>query len=139
MVVYPPIEELVPHRGAMLLLDEIVSYQADSIVARASVARDAWYADERGAMPAWIGVELMAQAAAACAGMEARKQNAPPRAGMLVGCRAYRATSPTFSGTLKVSALRTASDESGFSLFDCGVSAANGAALATGTLQVLLK
>ena len=134
MAAYPPIEELLPHRGAMLLLDEVLSYAASSIVVRATVSRDAWYADERGAMPAWIGIELMAQAAAALAGMEARARNLAPKRGMLIGCRAYRADSPSLSGVLEVSASRTATDESGFSLFDCSV-----AGLVTGTIQVLIQ
>lgn len=134
MAAYPPIEELVPHRGAMLLLDEVVSYEASSIVVRATVSRDAWYADQRGAMPAWIGIELMAQAAAAFAGMEARARNLAPKRGMLIGCRAYRADSPSLSGVLNINASRTATDESGFSLFNCSV-----AGLVTGTIQVIIQ
>ena len=131
MAAFPAIEQLLPHRGAMLLIDEVLSYEADSIVARATVSP--------AGMPAWIGLELMAQAAAACAGMEARLGGSAPRRGMLVGCRAYRAASPSFSGVLEIRASRTASDENGFSLFDCRVTSSSGEALATGTIQVLLQ
>jgi len=137
----PAIEEIVPHRGSMLLIDEILSCEADSIVARATVRREAWYLDETGAMPAWIGIELMAQAAAACGGMEAKRSGLPPRRGMLVGCRTYRAASPSFGGgeVLQVNARRTAAGESGFSIFDCTLTASDGRSLATGTIQVLVQ
>ena len=131
MAAFPAVEQLLPHRGSMLLIDEVLSYEAGSIVARATMSA--------AGMPAWMGLELMAQAAAACAGMEARLGDSAPRRGMLVGCRAYRAASPSFSGVLEIKASRTASDESGFSLFDCSVTASSGEALATGTIQVLLQ
>ena len=131
MAAFPAVEQLLPHRGSMLLIDAVLSHEADSIVTRATLSPDG--------MPAWMGLELMAQAAAAYAGMEARRSGAAPRRGMLVGCRAYRAASPSFSGVLKITASRTASDESGFSLFDCSVTAPSGETLATGTIQVLIQ
>lgn len=135
MAAFPAVEQLLPHRGSMLLIEAVLSCEPDSIVTRATVSPEG--------MPAWMGLELMAQAAAAYAGMEARRGgrigHTQPRRGMLVGCRAYRATSPSFSGVLNVKASRTASDESGFSLFDCSVTTSSGEALATGTIQVLIQ
>jgi predicted hotdog family 3-hydroxylacyl-ACP dehydratase len=135
MAAFPAVEELLPHRGSMLLIDEVLSHEPDSIVTGATVSPEG--------MPAWMGLELMAQAAAACAGMEARRGGrigqTQPRGGMLVGCRAYRATSPSLpGGVLHVAARRTATDE-GFSIFDCSVSTAGGDTLATGKIQVLLE
>ncbi len=129
MAATPGIEELLPHRGSALLIDEVLSYQPDAIVAGAT-AQD---------LPAWMGLELMAQAAAACAGMEARQSGAAARRGMLVGCRSYRASFPSFSGFLKVAASRTASDQNGFSVFDCSIANAAGETLATGNIQVLIQ
>src|SRR5256885_1977578 len=56
---FAPIEDFVPHRGAMLLLREVLACDGDSITVGATVPRAAWYLDEHGAMPAWIGLELM--------------------------------------------------------------------------------
>ena len=131
MAAFPPIEQLLPHRGSMLLTDAVLSYEPDSIVTRATAAPEG--------MPAWMGLELMAQAAAALAGMEARARNQALRRGMLIGCRTFRAASPSLSGALSVKATRTASDPSGFSLFDCSVTGPTGASLVTGTIQVLLQ
>jgi len=131
MAAFPAVEQLLPHRGSMLLIDAVLSCEADSIVTRATVSPEG--------MAAWMGLELMAQAAAACAGMEARRGGTAPRRGMLVGCRAYRAASPSFSGVLRIKASRTASDDSGFSVFDCSVTTSSGETLATGTIQVLIQ
>jgi predicted hotdog family 3-hydroxylacyl-ACP dehydratase len=131
MAAFPAVEQLLPHRGSMLLTDEVLSHEADSIVTRATASPEG--------MPAWMGLELMAQAAAACAGLEARARGQAPRRGMLIGCRVYRAVSPSWSGVLSVKASRTASGESGFSLFECSVTSSSGETLATGTIQVLLQ
>ena len=131
MAAFPAVEQLLPHRGSMLLIDAVLSCEADSIVTRATVSPEG--------MAAWMGLELMAQAAAACAGMEARRAGTAPRRGMLVGCRAYRATAPSLSGVLRIKASRTASDDSGFSVFDCSVTTSSGETLATGTIQVLIQ
>jgi predicted hotdog family 3-hydroxylacyl-ACP dehydratase len=136
---FPPIEELLPHRGAMLLLDSVLSADERCIVAEASVREAAWYLDERGGMPAWIGIELMAQAIAAHAGLRGRMNGKPPKRGVLLGCRAYRARmSRAAPGTvLKVSAKMTLVDESGFGAYDCMIE--HGAAeFAAATLKVFV-
>ncbi|CAH2907314.1 MAG: 3-hydroxydecanoyl-[ACP] dehydratase (EC [uncultured Paraburkholderia sp.] len=60
-----PIEAIIPHRGTMLLIDAVSAFSEETLSARATVHAGAWYADAQGAMPAWIGIELMAQAIAA--------------------------------------------------------------------------
>jgi len=134
---FPPIEELLPHRGAMLLLDRVFSDNEESIVAEATVPEAAWYLDEQGGMPAWIGIELMAQAVAAHAGLRGRLSGKPPRRGVLLGCRAYRAQAPRAAAgaLLKVSATATLVDETGLGAYECRIES-GAAELATATLKV---
>jgi predicted hotdog family 3-hydroxylacyl-ACP dehydratase len=136
---FAPIEDFVPHRGAMLLLREVLACDGDSITVGATVPRAAWYLDEHGAMPAWIGLELMAQAIAAHAGVQGRLQGSGPRRGMLLGCRAYRAALPSFAAgaALEVDARRAAVDESGFAAFDCTLRSA-GREVASATVRVFV-
>jgi predicted hotdog family 3-hydroxylacyl-ACP dehydratase len=134
---FPPMEELLPHRGSMLLLDRVFSENEKSIVAGTTVPEAAWYLDEQGGMPAWIGIELMAQAIAAHAGLRGRMNGKAPKRGVLLGCRAYRARmSRATPGTLlKVSAKMTLVDESGLRAYDCTIE--DGAAqFAAATLKV---
>ena len=137
MQAFPPIEELLAHRGAMLLLDSVLSGDESSIVAEAAVPEAAWYLDEHGGMPAWIGIELMAQAIAAHAALQGRLKNRPPRRGVLLGCRAYRASLPRAAAgaLLKVSARVAFVDESGLGAYDCNIEC-NSAQFAAATLKV---
>ena len=61
---FPLVEELLPHRGTMLLVDRVCDFSDDSALVEFTPRADGWYADESGAMSAWIGIELMAQAIA---------------------------------------------------------------------------
>ena len=90
------VPEVLPHRGTMLLLDAIERCSETGIEVRATVRRDAWYADGNGAMPAWIGIELMAQAIAAHVGLLSMRNGQPARPGVLLGSRRVEAAVPAF-------------------------------------------
>jgi predicted hotdog family 3-hydroxylacyl-ACP dehydratase len=134
---FPPIEELLPQRGTMLLLERVVSENEKSIVAGTTIPEAAWYLDEQGGMPAWIGIELMAQAVAAHAGLRGRRSGKPPKRGVLLGCRAYRAKAPRAAAgaVLKIVANMTLLDESGLGAYDCSIES-NAEEFATATLKV---
>jgi predicted hotdog family 3-hydroxylacyl-ACP dehydratase len=85
---YPAVEKLVAHRDAMLLIDRVLASTPGGIQVAADVDPHAWYADTGGSMPAWVGVELMAQAVAAWAGLQAWQRDAAPKRGFLLGTRA---------------------------------------------------
>jgi predicted hotdog family 3-hydroxylacyl-ACP dehydratase len=138
MAGFPPIEELLPHRGAMLFVDSVVSGDENSIVVAATVPEAAWYLDERGGMPAWIGIELMAQAIAAHTGLQGRLRGVPPKRGVLLGTRAYHSRLASLRpGTrLLVAARITYMDEGGFGAFDCTIKNQMSEELASATLKV---
>src|SRR3954468_20060608 len=75
------IEALIPHRGAMRLLDRVLEVDDDRVLAEVDVPFDGLFVRD-GAVPAWIGIEYMAQAVAACAGMRARQSGGAPRGGL---------------------------------------------------------
>ena len=88
-------------------------------------------------MPSWIGIELMAQAIAAHVGLVARSRGKPPKAGVLLGTRQYRASQPRFAAgaELMISARLTYRDESGLGAYDSAI-ALNGAEVATASVNV---
>ena len=47
------IENYVPHRGVMLLLDRLLQADAESAVAQVTVPRDGLFLQDAG-MPAWV-------------------------------------------------------------------------------------
>ncbi|BDU71446.1 ApeP family dehydratase [Mesoterricola silvestris] len=131
-----PAEDLLVHRPPMLLLDAVLDHRRDGILARARVDPGAWYADARGAMPAWFGLELMAQAIAAYGGLNRRAQDREPRLGYLLGTRAYTCTLPAFpaGSELGIHAELKYLDDSGLSAFACGITL-DGEEVATAILK----
>ncbi|HTJ94407.1 MAG TPA: hotdog family protein [Pararobbsia sp.] len=119
----PPIEAIVPHRGTMLLLDAIRAYDATSVTANATVRAGAWYVDQDGAMPAWIGIELMAQAIAAHEGLLSMQDGHPARPGVLLGSRRYEAKLAAFprNALLRIHARELLRSDDGTGAYDCTI------------------
>ena len=132
-----PMDAWLPHRGRMCLVDRVDHCDADGIACTAIVRRDGLFTTAEG-MPAWIGIELMAQAAAAWAGARARAGGGAPRVGFLVGSRRYDAHEPLFAtgAVLRVTAICALAGDNGLRLFDCTI-AHDARTLATGRIGVL--
>ncbi|SAK86620.1 Beta-hydroxyacyl-(acyl-carrier-protein) dehydratase, FabA/FabZ [Caballeronia calidae] len=121
--VFPPIDELIPHRGTMLLMDDVTSCSDDTLTARATVRAGAWYADERGAMPAWIGIELMAQGVAAHVALIAMRAGGRARPGVLLGTRSYQAHVSAFArdARLDIGVREVLRSEEGHGAYECTI------------------
>ncbi|WP_069267962.1 hotdog family protein [Paraburkholderia nodosa] len=134
---FPPIEAIIPHRGTMLLLDSVAACSDESLTALARVRADAWYADEQGAMPAWIGIELMAQAIAAHVGLLSMRDGKPARPGVLLGTRRYEAAQGAFAGgaPLSVTVNELLRSEEGHGAYGCTISQ-DGKLFAEATVKV---
>lgn len=115
------IEQLLPHRGPAILLDRVLDVNAEGCRVAARVDSEIRYLDARGELPAWVGLELMAQAASAFSGWRNTLSGRPVRVGYLLGTRSFDAAEPAFSvGTeLEVEVKVIFLDESGPSAFRC--------------------
>jgi len=129
------VEDLVPHRGAMSLLDEIVDFGPDWLRARVTPRPGSLFATAAG-VPAWVGIEYMAQAAAAFGGIEHVRRGERPSIGLLIGARYYRCVQDFFSfGTALDAHVRIAMrDAEDFAAYDCRIELA-GEAVANCTLK----
>lgn len=86
----PELARLLPHRGAMCLLDAIESASAETIVCRASSHRSpAHPLRVDGRLPALVAIEYAAQAMAAHGGLQAAR-DAAADPGVLVAVRDVR-------------------------------------------------
>ena len=83
-----PVAQLLPHGSEMTLLDRLVEYSPQRSVATVTIREGSHFA-EGGGVPAWVGIEYMAQTIAAHAGFEARLRGEPPAIGFLLGTRSY--------------------------------------------------
>jgi len=120
---FGPIETILPHRGTMLLLDGVSAFTDETLTAHASVHADAWYADADGAMPAWIGIELMAQAIAAHVALLAMRAGGQARPGVLLGSRRYEAHRPVFAcgALLRIEVKELLRGEEGHGAYECAI------------------
>jgi predicted hotdog family 3-hydroxylacyl-ACP dehydratase len=117
-----PIEEFVPHRCTMSLLDRLVEADDGQAVAEARVPHDGMFSSG-GVMPTWVVIEHMAQAIAAWAGVRARAAGRPVPLGFLLGTRRFEAHRPSLqAGALLTIAVRCELlAANGLGLFDCEV------------------
>lgn len=82
-VEYPPIVDLLPHRGPALLLDGVLSHDSAETVCCATVSVTMQYV-ENGKADAALSMELIAQAAAVRASLTRAESGATPRPGYVV-------------------------------------------------------
>lgn len=131
----PPVAELVPHSGAMLLLDALVEADERHVVCAVRIRPDSTFC-EGGRVPAIVAIEYMAQAIGAWAGLKARARREPPRIGYLLGTRELLLHVDGFvpGDELRVTALHEWGEEQ-LGVFQCSVTR-NGQPAATAALNV---
>ena len=117
-----PIAELVPHRGAMLLIDRLLADDAEFVRVEAIVKPGELFLAPEG-MPGWVGVELMAQTVASWAGLRALEAKRPVQLGFLLGTRRYECTRPFFplGARLEIEARQEMVGENGLAVFACQI------------------
>lgn len=122
---FPAIEQVLPHRGTMRLVDEIAACSDDTVTVLAHVDAQAWYADAEGAMPSWLGIELMAQAIATHVGLLALRAGGRARPGVLLGASRYEVQAPSFArgARLRVQATELLKSEAGHGAYECTIAA----------------
>ena len=70
----PEIREVVPHSGAMSLLDRVLAVDSDTLVAEVAIHPGSmFYSQAMQGVGSWVGIEYMAQAIAAHAGVLAKQ------------------------------------------------------------------
>ncbi|GAB2497023.1 hotdog family protein [Pseudoxanthomonas sangjuensis] len=116
------IEQVVPHRGAMRLVDRLLDWDEDRAVVGLTVPVDGPF-HEAGGVPAWVGIEYMAQAIAAWAGCQARARGEAPKIGFLLGSRRYVTDIGHFAAgsVLRVEAERELFGDNGLGMFACRI------------------
>lgn len=114
-----PIEELLPHAAPMILVDGVVSFDAESAQVEVTVRAEHPFATEDG-VPAHIGIEYMAQACGALTGCWAKQNGAPVRVGFLLGTRHFRADRSLLAlGTKMIVAIRLVIRDAEMGVFEC--------------------
>lgn len=90
---YPPIEELIPHTGPMVLLDTL-DHWAPGEASCSLQIREGTPFVEQGRVEGATTLEHMAQCVAACLGYEALLGGDGVRVGMIIGCKRFELHAP---------------------------------------------
>jgi predicted hotdog family 3-hydroxylacyl-ACP dehydratase len=83
------IDQLIVHRPPMRLLDGIVQISELKAVAAVLIKRDNPFFEEPHGLPAYCGLEMMAQTIAAIDGYRQLSRGLAPKIGFLLGSRKY--------------------------------------------------
>ena len=120
---WPP-ADLLPHAGDMILIDEVIEFGEEDIRTRIHVRPGGLFNRADGSLPAWVGIELMAQSVAAYAGCQARSKDEPVELGFLLGTRKFECNVEHFpaGSELIIHAQRSLQDDSGMGVFECHLS-----------------
>ena len=85
---WPEIRRLVPHTGPMCLLDRVVAHDAETTTCSVRVEDSGLFlAEAAESVPAWLGIEYLAQCIAVHGGLEAAALGQAPRPGLFLGSR----------------------------------------------------
>lgn len=116
------VEQVLPHRAPMLLA-ETVDYGTDYGQITLTVRNDSPFCDGAQGIPAWVGVEYMAQAMGVFSGVERLQNGATPKIGLLIGTRRYDSAVPLFPlGAQLTTTARLTFFEGEMFVFQCEIS-----------------
>jgi len=134
---FPPISELLPHRGSMALLDHLIEAEPQRALCTVVLRRESSFCRE-GRVPSYVGIEYMAQAAGVLiswANRLAGKKEAG--IGFLVSVRKFDSRVDGFAAgeTLAVEAKEVMRDnDNGIGVMACSIYASGGDLLARAQL-----
>ena len=115
-----PVLDLLPHAPPMALLSRTLLVSDEAYEAEVDILESSLFCSQ-GAVPAWVGIEYMAQAIAAFAGAEALRRGEGVKVGFLLGSREYHCSAPYFKvgSTLSIRVKKVIHDPSGLSVVEC--------------------
>ncbi len=122
---HAPIEELLSHRGKMLLIDKVIDFGDESLTSQVIVRNDGLF-DNGTTVPAWLGMEYMAQTIGAYQGMMDKIANRSIQLGFLLGTRRYICDTPHFKvGALLTIHVKRIMQDQGLGVFECRITDPN--------------
>ncbi len=118
---YSNVAALLPHSGVMVLLDKVLAFDGKSLTAELTVRADGLLGNGLR-VPAWAGIEYMAQAVGAYAGVKSLLAGEPVRLGYLLGTRRYHCNVPDFTpGLILTVKVTNVIQDDKLGVFDCRI------------------
>lgn len=94
------LEQMLPHKPPMVLVDRLISHNNHSAVVEATIKSD--YPFTGRSIGSWVGLELIAQSVAVLAKLTKQANSDKASLGFLLGSRAFTAHIPEFTPGQKV-------------------------------------
>ena len=135
-----PAAEFVLHRPPMLLLDSLVDIGPEFTCCEWQVTDESEFLHAGSGVPAYVGVEFMAQCVAVHAGARARVRGLAPPLGFLLGTRHFKAATKYFEigKSYRTTCSELIRDSSGMGSYECDIQF-QGETIAEARLAVLEK
>jgi len=135
----PDLIDLLPHDMPLVLVDELIDVQEFSIHCRVTISdKNIFFNHETKTLPAWVGIEFMAQSVAGWSGYHAWKKGNKSPIGFLLGSRKYQAECSDFQrGDILDIFAEQVLENNGMAVFSCYIES-NGQQVASSQLNVFV-
>ncbi len=121
MIDYNDVASLIPHSGQMVLLDRVIEFDGENLIAEMTVRDDGLFGNDKN-VPAWAGIEYMAQAVGAYAGIKSKLAGEPIKLGYLLGTRRFSSNVASFvAGTELTINIKVIIQDDKLGAFDCQI------------------
>ncbi|WP_349019715.1 hotdog family protein [Methyloglobulus sp.] len=121
MIDYNDVASLIPHSGQLVLLDKVVEFNDEKLVAEMTVRGDGLFGNDKN-VPAWAGIEYMAQAVGVYAGIKSKLAGEPIKLGYLLGTRRFSSNVASFVvGTELTINVKVIIQDDKLGAFDCQI------------------
>lgn len=118
------LEQVLPHAAPMILLSEFIEAGETHAVCTVTISKNSmFYNATTASIPAYVGIEYMAQTIAAFAGANGLANGGTVKIGFLLGCRKYQPVVTEFvvGDELTITANEVVSESTGLSVFECSI------------------
>ncbi len=135
----PDLIDLLPHDTPLALVDKLIDVQELSIHCQVIISdKNVFFNHETNTIPAWVGIEFMAQTIAGWSGYHAWEKGNKSPIGFLLGSRKYKAECSEFQqgDTLDIFAEQIL-ENNGMAVFSCYIEC-NGQQIASSQLNVFV-
>ncbi len=134
----PNIDNLVPHRNTMSLIDQVSESGDNYLLTTVDLSKPTLFTESDGRIPSYVGLEYMAQTVSAYIGIRSVAKGEPIKLGFLLGTRKYQTELSYFPKDetiiIKVEAVMI-DDE--FGVFDCSISTIENVIIASAQLKAI--
>lgn len=123
---FPDVSSFVPHKAPMILINKLVAVDKSNVHCQVFISEKSQFFDAQSdAVPAWVGIEYIAQTISAWAGYQSSLKGENSPIGFLLGARRYNSECESFvDGCVLDVYAQQLMESDGMSAFQCCIECA---------------